>query len=45
MIGKDGPWRRIKDVPIRNAEGRDEELCWWQTDAVVPFGQYMCSVD
>ncbi|TVU38882.1 hypothetical protein EJB05_12277, partial [Eragrostis curvula] len=42
---KDGPWRTVKDVPIRCAEGKGEELCWWETDAVVPFGQYLCWVD
>ncbi|TVU44460.1 hypothetical protein EJB05_03903, partial [Eragrostis curvula] len=32
------PWRTTKCVPIRHGEGHGDALVWWETDAVVPFG-------
>ncbi|KAK3145723.1 hypothetical protein QOZ80_3BG0256570 [Eleusine coracana subsp. coracana] len=40
-----GSWHTIKDLPIRGAEGRGDDLLWWETDVVVSIGEYICWVD
>uniref|UniRef100_I1NNC2 DUF1618 domain-containing protein n=2 Tax=Oryza glaberrima TaxID=4538 RepID=I1NNC2_ORYGL len=30
---------------IGHAAGEDQDLCWWETDLVVPFGDSLCWVD
>ncbi|XP_052137761.1 uncharacterized protein LOC127756470 [Oryza glaberrima] len=30
---------------IHHAAGEDQDLCWWETDLVVPFGDSLCWVD
>lgn len=32
-------------LPIRHDEGKGQELFWWVTDVVVPFGDSICWVD
>ncbi|KAK3149047.1 hypothetical protein QOZ80_3AG0212240 [Eleusine coracana subsp. coracana] len=41
----DGGWHTIKDLPILGAEGRGDDLLWWETDVVVSVGEYICWVD
>ncbi|CAL4919512.1 unnamed protein product [Urochloa decumbens] len=40
----DGSWR-TKCLPIRHGEGKAEDLNWWETDAVIAFGDSICWVD
>lgn len=30
---------------IHHAAGEDQDLCWWETDLAVPFGDSLCWVD
>uniref|UniRef100_K4ALJ1 DUF1618 domain-containing protein n=1 Tax=Setaria italica TaxID=4555 RepID=K4ALJ1_SETIT len=44
ILSKVGSWR-TSSVPIRYGEGEAQELIWWQTDAVIAFGDSICWVD
>lgn len=45
LFSKEGSWRCTKRVPIRYPDGRAGDLVWWETDAVVTFGESICWVD
>uniref|UniRef100_A0A0A8XSD9 Uncharacterized protein n=1 Tax=Arundo donax TaxID=35708 RepID=A0A0A8XSD9_ARUDO len=44
MLSQDGSWR-TKCLPIRHGEGKGSDLFWWETDVVIPFGDFICWVD
>uniref|UniRef100_A0A0E0C4L1 DUF1618 domain-containing protein n=1 Tax=Oryza meridionalis TaxID=40149 RepID=A0A0E0C4L1_9ORYZ len=43
----DGGFWGTNWLPIRHAAGEDQDLCWWETDLVVPLGDdsLLCWVD
>lgn len=41
----DHKWEVLQNVQIQCGEDESSDLFYWATDAVIPFGKYLCWVD